>query len=369
MISLGELASKQLHTLSEAYGVPDGDGPRLLALLGESWWHRRRDEPPRWSGFGADCSPYELSVVFGAEAPELRIASEPQADPASPSSYWAASVALLDRLSALPGVDLTRFEAVRSLFEPSSPSCHLAAYVAAVLRAGRSPEFKLYLGAFARGFERADALLDEAAARLGHGEAWAALRSSVGPRDDVALLSLDLARGPSARVKLYQRLRPANRARLEQALAFGAQHEQDDASRFWRALTGEDEAPWPRPIYVCHQLVDPGERRPHRIALQAPLWPDRGDDLQVRARVVALFTAFGLDPAPFLRTHAAMAEVTAKGDGLISWVSLQRQGVRPRITVYFNPKAFAERWGWLGLAPPDPCWPSPVSAESAADRS
>src|SRR5262249_19615032 len=149
---------------------------------------------PRWSGFSDDCSPYELSVALGAKRPEVRVGFEPQAEPASPTSYWRAALHLNALLCETHRASIQAVRKVEDLFSPTDPNTYFAMWHGACFWPGREPGFKIYLNPYARGRGRAPCVLDEALARLGYPRAISSLAANLNADlDQFQALSVDMS--------------------------------------------------------------------------------------------------------------------------------------------------------------------------------
>ena len=198
-------AQEKLRKLCGAIGL-EARTDQTLDLFREMWAAcglRAPAEEPRWSGLTDDSTPTEYSVVFTAgDHPRLRVLFEPQADPASPATYWEAGRRVTRWLAERWGASVDCALAVEDIFIPRDPHVHIC--IGHAVEFDEEPSFKMYYNAMADGPSNAIKLVDEAFRCLGFGRPWDALRSVLGPDDRIELFAvLDLS--PVTRLKLYVR--------------------------------------------------------------------------------------------------------------------------------------------------------------------
>jgi DMATS type aromatic prenyltransferase len=363
--TLFESGAAQLRTLCRAAGFAP-DEPAILDLFGDlaaTWGDTPLAATPRWSGIGDDCSPLEFSIVLGGRAPELRVLVEAHADPPSPHAYWHAGQALTARLRARFGLRTEALEAVEDLFGPRETGApiYFATFHAAVLRPGAAPRFKLYLNPAAQG-RPPERVCQEALERLGLGRAWPRIAAVLQPNVQVMFFALDLSDGVEPRVKVYLRYRGATVDELERAAGVAEDYAAGDARALCRAITGSPTPRLARAVLVALHLRRDDPARIARSALQVPVYPHATSDAVACRRVRALLRAHDLPVTTYEACLDALsARPRAEEVGIHSWLSFQREGGAPRITVYFSPRLYLARYGPLSLEPPR-CWPSPVLA-------
>jgi hypothetical protein len=276
--------------ISRAVGLERGLGSRL-SLLREltslcGWGERSVDRPLLPSGIRHG-APWGVSMVVGAGAPEVRVLVEAQHDPPSARAYWEAGARVSSWIARQPGADLSRLLPVAERFVPSERS-RFRIWHAVAFRPDAPPAFRLYLCA-SGDTERLRGALD----RLGFPRALDAI-----PPGEITILSLDLRAG--GRVKLYLATpdAPPDDARL----LLG-----DDRRIMWLrcfAFTGEGP-----PAHALHLSLE------RHVPDAAP-------------RLRSLLSALGLDAAPYERCLPARHH----------FVSLQRPGGEPRVTIHFLPE-------------------------------
>jgi hypothetical protein len=143
--------------------------------------------------------------------------------------------------------------------------------------------------------------------------------------------------------------------------ALGARDGAGEVNAFLTELAGSTEGELPRPANVALHYVQPRRATASHAVVYLPLVGVMPDSASGTTRIAALHRWAGLDPQPFLDMSAALDALAdpALSHGLHNHVSLQRDQVGWRITVYFGLRAFAGRFGFVGLDPSH-FWPSPV---------
>jgi hypothetical protein len=143
--------------------------------------------------------------------------------------------------------------------------------------------------------------------------------------DDVTILSLD-ARGGA---KLYLLQRDVGLDALGRAYALGGEP-PDDAVRFAQALLA-GAASQPRWWLTAHAFTDGGVRC--RSAVHLGLLRDAVPGNVVHDRLLAYAQSLAIDATPYERCRDSLPE----GVRAHHFVTFQRVGGRPRVTVYFSP--------------------------------
>ena len=309
--------------LTRAFGIDAGDLPGAIAA-GAGWGDRSCNAPLLPCGFRPGI-PWGLSVVVGARAPEVRLLVEAQADPPSPTTYGRAA----EQLTMLFAQRTSSMDPLRPVLAKIAPGAqpyvrvwHAAAFASA-------PTFRVYLcvPAAHRSLSATRRfLLDD----LGLGSAADVLAPALPERAAITIVSLDLA--AASRTKIYALIPDASFAELEVLCALGEESRPDDVARFARAMLGEERRIW---WLVCFVFVG-GKLR--RVALHLGVPRHIPEDADVGPRLRALFDDLGIDPAPYLRSVEALGPARARHH----FVSFQRIGDDPRVTVYFLPEG-AER--------------------------
>jgi len=358
----------KLLRLCQAAGLASHIRP-TLNLFRHMVKHCRLREPrlpPRWSGLTDDSSPIEFSVVFRSHACQLRLLFEPQADPQTPLAYWNSARRITRYLAKRWGANIESACAIESLFRPRGRNVYLSGGHAVQSQPGRPPTCKVYYNAMAQGQENAHQVVGEALNVLGFAKAWKALERTLGPRDRVELLALDLTE--QARVKLYVRPIGATLRHLQFLYSLAEQADPADVAQVWRRIHPKMSPEHARPTFLTFHLTQPGESRPDRAVVSVPLFPGSRSDLAAARRIRTLFDDYGVSPRSFMGCVKAMADGPLfEQQGIQSYVATHRSATDPAIVVYFNPRLYASRYGWLAREP-TAVWRSPISPTSHANE-
>jgi len=221
----------------------------------------------------------------------------------------------------------------------------------------------VYFNAMAAGIENTDHVVGTGLARLGYDRTWRRLRRGLTPGDRIELLALDLT--PRGRVKLYVRPIGASLLHLRSLSGLAAKGDRDLIARAWRIIHPTRVPERSRPTFMTYHLTDPGATRPERATFSIPLFPGIRSDLDVSRRVVSLFNEFEIDPAPYLACLSAMADrALSREQGIHSYVAVQTADRERAIVVYFNPRLYAARYGFLARSPVH-VWTSPADDRSS----
>jgi DMATS type aromatic prenyltransferase len=360
VFALGEL---QVMLLAEALGFSSrvAEIQRIFGDMAARCGDRPLELPPLWCGFSDDCTPFECSVAFERERTQLRFLLEARTEPASARAYWDAGMRLNQWLAERLDVDLSRFDAIADLFAPIDSRAYWCMWHAIELDPVGAPEAKIYLNPMAAGRDQAARVTEEALTRLGLRKAWGTLAEAAGEHDGFGLFSLDLAKRPDARVKVYMRHRNISLDRLETIYRLGEDAEPGDARHFAQTVTGARDVLAGRPVLSAFNLVGEARDRPVRITLHIPMLGYAENDRVANDRIRVLLGHHGISSEPYDRCIAALSrQPLEQQEGLHSYVSLQRVAGKPRVNVYFCGLAYRDRFGWLGLDPVR-WWPSPTA--------
>jgi hypothetical protein len=217
----------------------------------------------------------------------------------------------------------------------------------------------VYFNAMAAGIENTDRIVDTGLARLGYDRTWRRLRRGLAPSDRIELLALDLT--PHGRVKVYVRPIGAPLPHLQSLNGLAAKADRDLVARAWNIIHPQRPPERSRPTFMTYHLTDPGAA----TTLSIPLFPGIRSDLDASRRIVSLFNAFEIDPAPYLACLDAMADkALSREQGIHSYVAVQTAGRERAIVVYFNPRLYAARYGFLARSPVH-VWTSPANDGSS----
>jgi DMATS type aromatic prenyltransferase len=344
--TLGSVGRTRIQALCAAIGRPDeaGRACAIFDLMGATWRGRRVDLGPAWpSDITDDHTPFEFSLAFEDDRPELRMLTEPQGDAPSLPANWEAGWELNERLRGAFGVSIDRALAVKDLFEPRHAGNRFALWHATDLRRGRDPRFKLYLSPWSRGPEEARGVVGEALARLGLSDSWDFVRERVlrrGDADTLGYFALDLGEDTAARVKLYVLHERVRAEEVEPVVAAArALPSSGDARWFCRAVTGHEGPFGARPLISCLAFVAGRGARPITHTLHVPVRCYAAHDASVLDRVVGLMSS--------AQAWAYRAAVNALANrpldrrtGIQTYVSFRHENDRRRLTIYLAPEAY-----------------------------
>ena len=174
-----EHGARRLSDLARANGL-DEDAESIVEVFArtlEPWGDRlikNSIDAPWRSDVADDDTPYEFSVTYSGEAPELRVLVEAQHREPSLLNNWKAGLKLSRNLEERYEVSSVRHDAVADLFEPQ-PGARMGIWHAACFRPGRPPDFEVDFDCQAQGRWRAPAPAEEALCRLGFDRAWSAV--------------------------------------------------------------------------------------------------------------------------------------------------------------------------------------------------
>jgi hypothetical protein len=322
--------------------------------------YRNVDVPPRWSGVGDDCTPFEYSIVLGTSKPDMRLIIEAQDDPASPVSYWNAGMKLNEWLLRKWNVDLQKVHRISDLFVPTDSSAYVAMGHGIEFTSEGPPHFKIYLNPLAQGTENSQKVVFEALSRLGFSELFETLSNLRGPRDLFSHISMDLSSSSDPRIKVYIRHWDASLDELEARCAVAIDSVPGDWSLFCNKMTGGQASLSARSFYTVYHLKSNRLDRPVRSVLILPVFPYAANDNIAYKRIRSLLEYFGIPHTTYSSCVKALLNGLSKEQqGLHSYISIQHEVGKPRITVYFSPRLYFQRYGWLAMNPKH-CWPSPI---------
>jgi DMATS type aromatic prenyltransferase len=347
-LSFFDVGVSRLSRLCEASGFKDR-APEILNLfhrLMSPWGQGPMGHSPDWLSLVADDhTPFEFSLGLGASS-ELRILVEPLGNAPSLRSNRDLSLELLGSLATDFSLDLDRLRRVEDLFLPPNPKGQFALWIAVGFSERRPPQFKIYLDPEAHGKRLTRTIVEEALTRLGFTGAWPYVGQALirrGPDlDDLNYFSLDLARSPEARVKVYARHQRATTADLEVASSASTSYRAGDVTQFLAKLVPDGPRPFAgRSPQTCYAFVQ-GHARPVSATLHFPVNGYASDDRAIEEGVLGCLESFELSPDIYRNSVAAFAiRPLASGIGMQSYVSFKRQKGQPRFNVYFPVEAFA----------------------------
>jgi len=340
--SLAEYGQGRLEALCHAVGVPPSEqrsAQALFELVSESWSQAPIGEAAPWENdLTDDGTPFEFSLGFEGEKPELRLLFESQLATGQLSHHtsWQAGFALQARLQARGLGDCTLLEQVAPLFEPSLDYLpRFSLWHAAVLGERGASLFKAYLNPEIVGLTHARGLVRSALDRIGIPEAWHFVEERLATDTRLPYFSLDLKPKQSSRVKLYATATDASS--VERLVAGAAGLKTGDATQWLRLLTNSDGPYLGRPILVCFAFR-PGGSSPE-ATVHVPIRNYAANDQEALERTTSLLT-----PTQGKQLEAALkalAKTTLRrSQGVLSYVSLRQSRDRVRVTTYLAPGAF-----------------------------
>jgi hypothetical protein len=364
-----DFGTMQLEKLCDAAGFSDRkkEMVNLLHELSRLCNDRDLKLPPRWSGVGDDCTPFEFSIEIHEGRPSIRILVEAQDDPASPKSYWDTGIRINEWLAHSWQIDLTRFKQICDLFVPTSPAVYAAIGHGIGFHTDGPPLFKVYVNPMAQGVKNSESVISEALSRLGFSQALPTILAMRGPNDLFSHFSLDLSNRPEARVKVYIKHFNPTFEELDERCAAIDSTTRGEWSYFCRTFLGDQSSLTHRPVFTSYHMIAETPNRPQHTVLHLPVLPYVSNDQTAHERILCFLARCRLPTESYARSVKALARgPLALEQGLHSHVSYQCEMRRPRVVIYFGSRAYSSRYGWLALHPernwPEYCWPSPVRA-------
>jgi hypothetical protein len=356
-MTLGETGVAKLTALCAGLGLSPREqsaAAELFDRLTASWSATPVGGNAPWrNDLTDDGTPFEFSVAFGGPAPEVRILVEAQQRPFTAESNWEAGLRLNEALRGQPHVDLAPFERVRGLFAPlaGAPARFSLWHAASVDERSRGA-LKAYLNLQIMGPDAAFELVSRALGRLGLDEAaerFAATFPAAEGRERPLYFSVDLTKHPAARAKVYVAHEGATAAEIEGRLLGCRDYVPGDAARWLETLTGGAGPFYERPVLSCFAF-DQGAPAP-AATLHVPVRSYVPSDAEALARACEL-----MRPADAARLRQALDGFAGRplgaGRGLITYVSLRREGDRLGVTTYLAPELFAISAPRTTIAPP-----------------
>jgi hypothetical protein len=339
---LSDFGLQRLEGLSEALALPPKERDAALALfrlVSSTWPEGPLSAAAPWeTDLTDDGSPFEFSIGFERDQPELRLLFESQLPTASPTprTSWQAGRELQQRLRAEGSCDTYGFDRIADMFEPPSglPS-RFSLWHAAVLRPGRGAMFKAYVNPEVRGVAASRELTRQALEALGVAPAWSFMERRLRDATRILYLSTDLEKPRDARIKVYQ---TATDASAVEELVRGSANTPPGLATSWlRGLTLGEGPYEARPILVCHSWRQRGTAPEATVHIPIRNYaPSDGE---------ALERTLDLLPTRSGEQLAAALKVLAHGDlqrsrGTLAYVSLRAVDGHVRVTTYLSPGAY-----------------------------
>jgi DMATS type aromatic prenyltransferase len=309
--------------------------------MARGWGHHPIGRGPLWtSDLTDDHSPYEFSIAYRHDEPELRLLVEAQAPAGSVLDQWRAGLALHDELTSDFGLCRAWFDAMRGELAPAGGcAAGFALWHAAVFDPGGHHLMKVYFNPKIDGHSNARQRVRSALHAIGLGHAWETVARLADPHSDLRYLSLDLT-DTGARVKVY--IAHPDRTIGSYADQLGALSEA--AARDAQALLGEFAGPAQRfdhrPLLTCLGFRT-GEAAPE-VTIHFPV------RCYVRSDQDSL-DGIGrcLHPRAFAQLTEAVSRLAGRplstSRGRVSYISRTRTPAGLRHTVYVTPLCHAAR--------------------------
>jgi hypothetical protein len=346
-------------------GMPGrtADALELFQVLSASWGGRRLGETPRWSGLTDDCTPVQPSLIVSPDGAEAELLVEPQDEPATARSYWAAGERAIDELERRGLTDASAFRSVKDLFRPVPQDnvVYFSLWLAARVRP-RGSGIAVYLNPAAAGKDPI-AVCRTASARLGARRAWTEVEKALAPGDRVLALGFDL--GPARTRQLHLFVRPPGGSvePLERLCQVGGSATRGEIAEFWERALGPAAQHIGRPALVSLHLDGDGGHR--RATARLPLCPHASDNAENRRRFGRLLQHYRLPTRGYEAFARAVCTSARKRRSLLgahSWITREEESGAVRVAFSFNPSTYMGGYGALSLEPGYP-WPSPLTPQ------
>jgi hypothetical protein len=342
-----EQMQARLAALAEAFGLVHEAEAVLatyLAIFRQALAFPIGALPPGASRLTEDGTPIQFATTVAAGVPALRIVGDAGPPGASGAERMrtaraamaeaAAALGLSPELAALaPLLAELLPETARALLDDPAGSC----WIGAAFAPGASPRLRLYLNGGWGGSAAARTRLGAFAAHFGQGAVWTEAEQSIPPALTPLGLALTLAPGRPARGAIYLRAfgpRLSDYTRLAEAVAGPGNAAALHA--FGTMLLGPD-AGHPTPSAVFSIGFGAGSRLSAELEFCAHCL--FRDDAEARRRLLALFTAAKLDPAPYLTLlrHVSPGARPGPPPRLHSFVGMDAKTTGPAFTLYLKP--------------------------------
>jgi DMATS type aromatic prenyltransferase len=341
-----EAGVEKLTALADAVGLKD-KLPQIIEIfraMTASWGDRKVGETSAWqSDVSDDSAPFEFSIAFEDDRPELRILLEAHGSNPSLQSNWQAGLELNQYLAEHFNINLDRFQQIEDLFAPTNLEAKFSIWHSACFYPDKEPAFKLYLNPQSQQKSRAAAVVEESLVRLGFPHAWMGLAEVAAQRgseqDEFVYFSLDLAAHSQARVKIYLRHYDATLEDLEKAFSLAQNYVPGDVTEFCQALIPTQGAFTSKPMASCFAFVEGNDDRPTGATLCVPIGYYASSDRVVADSLQKYFSQHNLPISAYTGVLQSFATRSLdSGCGMHSHLSLRRENQQLRVTVYLNPE-------------------------------
>jgi DMATS type aromatic prenyltransferase len=346
-----EAGIEKLTALADAVGLKDRL-PQIIEIfraMTASWGERKVGAESAWqSDVSDDSAPFEFSIAFEDDRPELRILLEAQGSNPSLQSNWQAGLELNQYLAEHFNINLDRFQQIEDLFVPTNLEAKFSIWHSACFYPDKEPAFKLYLNPQSKQKSLAAAVVEESLVRLGFPHAWMGLAEVAAQRgpeqDEFVYFSLDLSAHSQARVKIYLRHYDATLAELEKAFSLAQNYVPGDVTEFCQALIPTQGSFTSKPMASCFAFIEGNDDRPTGATLCVPIGYYVSSDRVVADRLHQYFSQHHLPTSVYTGVLQAFAtRPLDSGCGMHSHLSLRRENQQLRVTVYLNPEINAVR--------------------------
>lgn len=317
---------------------------KFFELMSASWgdW-KLKDHQILHSDLSDDGSPYEFSVTYKNNQPELRFMVEPQGLTANYQANWDASLLLNNDLENIPSVDLSRFKQIYQLISPFtniSPNCTYAFWYGVDIHIDGKYMFKVYFNLEARGPKNAPDLLREMLTKLGLAKVWQNLIEPRLKESEEMLpkwLALDLTNDVSARIKTY--FISQNTESIYSQLKNSSNYKPEEGLEDIKKVTGNAKYII-RPIVSCFAYLDPTTPPIAKIYIPIRFYID--NDIQALERAQSY-----LSPEEYSSLKAAATKVADRPlelhQCLISYIGLRvESNGKKSVTLYISPELYSD---------------------------
>lgn len=341
-----EICSAQVERVWQA--VHRQPPPRSVARVIELFVPAALERSTWPSYISDDHTPYEISLLVGGDAPQIRLMAEPlpSSTPVTLAETVSAGKRLRTTLESEFGVSFERFDKIADLFLPPNPDGAFALWFAASFASDGRPAFKVYLNPAVRGRNEAPRLIEEALQRLAVRGGWASVTSVLprGPElDELRFFSIDLDDSDKARVKVYGFHHDATIGDLVRTIRAVPDADSSAVELFCERLAGgTGTLRASRQPATCLAFVG-DDPRPKTGTVHVPIRAFAGDDLTAHTRVCAAMNDIGVPSAPYEAALSALASRPLdEGSGIVAWAAVRTGGGSLKANVYLAPKALVD---------------------------
>ncbi|MGB8814017.1 MAG: hypothetical protein WCC57_12620 [Paracoccaceae bacterium] len=349
--STGQSAFAQMQARLAVLGAAFGlvrEAPEMLATYRAIFRHALAfplgSRPPGTSRLTEDGTPIQFATTVAAGRPGLRFVGDAGPPGASGAERMRTARAAMAEAAEILGLSselatLTPFldelapQTDRALMNDPAGSY----WIGAAFAPGAAPLLRLYLNGGWGGQAAVSARLRTFAAHFGQQAAWAEAEHLIPAALAPLGLAFTLLPGRPARGAIYLRafgLRLTDYTRLAEAIAGPANAAELHA--FGTALLGSDSShPTPSAVFSIGFSDAP------RLSAELEFCTHclYRDDAEACHRLLALFTAAGLDPTPYLTLLRQLSPGARPGSPprLHSFVGVDAKATGPAYTLYLKP--------------------------------